>query len=79
MEAQHRIAGARSRAGVSDAEIDRALEASEPFNAAALTEEALYRATLESFVAALGGRLQGAAAVFGDETIALPGAGGDAP
>jgi hypothetical protein len=44
-----------------------------------LTEEALYRATLESFVAALGGRLQGAAAVFGDETIALPGAGGVAP
>jgi hypothetical protein len=72
MEAQQRIAKARIRVGVTDAEIDRALEACEPTDAASLTDEQLYNETLQSFVAALGGRLQGSTAVFAEDTIALP-------
>jgi hypothetical protein len=71
MEAQHRIANARTRAGVSDAEIDRALQACEPENPESLSDDELYLGTLARFVTALGGRLD-VSAVFGDETIALP-------
>ena len=68
MEAQHRIANARERAGVSDAAIDRALEACEAKNPESLTDDELYMGTLARFVAALGGHLD-VVAVFGEETI----------
>jgi hypothetical protein len=71
MEAQHRIANARYRAGVSHAEVDRALEACEPENPEALSDDELYLGTIARFVTALGGRLE-QSAVFGDERIALP-------
>jgi hypothetical protein len=71
MEAQHRIASARTRAGVSDAQIDAALEACEPADPESLTPEELYLGTIERFVTALGGRLD-VAARFGDETVELP-------
>jgi hypothetical protein len=71
MEAQHRVANARYRAGVTDAEVDKALEACEPENPESLSDEELYLGTLARFVAALGGRLD-VVAVFGDETIDLP-------
>lgn len=71
MEAQHRIAGARTRAGVSDAEIDRALESCEPEHPESLSDEELYLGTLARFVTALGGCLD-VAAVFGEQTIELP-------
>jgi hypothetical protein len=70
MEAQHRIANARARAGATDAEIDAALEACEPATPETLSDEELYLGTLARFVAALGGRLE-ARAIFGDQTIAL--------
>jgi hypothetical protein len=72
IEAQRRIAAARTRAGVTDAEIDAALEACEPANPESLTHEELYLGTIGRFVTALGGRLD-VAAVFGDERIDLPG------
>jgi hypothetical protein len=71
MEAQHRIATARSRAGVSDAQIDGAVEACEPANPESLTHEELYLGTIGRFVTALGGQLD-VAAVFGEERIDLP-------
>jgi hypothetical protein len=70
MEAQHRIANARARAGVTDAEIDRALEACEPADPEVLSDEELYLGTIARLVAALGGHL-GVAAVFGEERIDL--------
>jgi hypothetical protein len=76
MEAQERIAAARTRAGASDEEIDRALEQCDRADAASLSDEELYDATLRSFVAALGGRLEGSMAVFANETIELPRRGG---
>jgi len=71
MEAQHRIANARTRAGVSDAEIDRALAACEPADPESLSEDELYLGTIARFVEALGGRFEGSA-VFGDQRIDLP-------
>jgi hypothetical protein len=71
MEAQHGVANARSRAGVSDAQIDAALEACEPADPESLTHEELYLGTIGRFVTALGGHLD-VAAVFGDERIDLP-------
>jgi hypothetical protein len=71
MEAQHRIANARTRAGVSDAEIDRALEACEPANPESLSEDELYLGTIARFVEALGGRFE-VSAVFGDHRLDLP-------
>jgi hypothetical protein len=72
MEAQHRIANARTRAGVTDVDVDRALEACEPLHPESLTPDELFLGTLARFVAALGGRLDGSSAVFGDEAIDLP-------
>jgi hypothetical protein len=72
MEAQHRVASARARAGVTDAEIDYALEACEPDNPESLSHDELYLGTIARFVAALGGRLDGVSAVFGDERVDLP-------
>ena len=71
IEAQSRIAASRTRAGVTDAEIDAALEACEPADPESLSPRDLYLTTIEAFVTALGGRLD-AAAVFGDERIELP-------
>jgi hypothetical protein len=71
MEAQHRIAHARTRVGVTDAQIDAALEACEPANPESLSDQELYLGTITRFVTALGGRLD-VAAVFGDQRIDLP-------
>jgi hypothetical protein len=71
MEAQHRIANARYRAGVPHVVVDRALEACEPGNPDALSDDELYLGTIARFVAALGGRLD-VGAVFGEERIPLP-------
>lgn len=72
IEAQERIATARTRAGVSDAEIDAALEACEPPDPESLSPRDLYLTTIEGFVTELGGHLD-VAAVFGEERIDLPG------
>ncbi|HEX3976582.1 MAG TPA: hypothetical protein VHW96_09970 [Solirubrobacteraceae bacterium] len=72
IEAQNRVAHARTRAGVTDAEIDAALDACEPPDPESLSPRDLYLAAIESFVAALGGHLDGMSAVFGDERIDLP-------
>lgn len=71
IEAQSRIAASRTRAGVTDAEIDAALEACEPADPESLSPRDLYLTTIEAFVTALGGRLD-VAAVLGDERIELP-------
>jgi hypothetical protein len=72
IDAQNRIAASRTRAGVTDAEIDAALDACEPPDLESLSPRDLYLTATELFVAALGGRLDGASAVFGDERIELP-------
>jgi hypothetical protein len=72
IEAQNRIAASRTRAGFTDAEIDAALDACEAPEPEALSPRDLYLTAIESFVAAVGGRLDGMSAVFGDETVALP-------
>jgi hypothetical protein len=72
MEAQSRIAARLIRAGVADAEIERALEACEPGHPEALAPDELYLGSLARFVDALGGRLR-LAADFDDLTVAPPG------
>jgi hypothetical protein len=72
IEAQNRIAAARTRAGVTDAQIDAALDACDHPDPESLSPRDLYLAAIEPFVAALGGRLDGTSAVFGEETIPLP-------
>jgi hypothetical protein len=72
VEAQNRLAAARTRAGVTDAEIDAALDACEAPEPESLSPRDLYLGAVESFVAALGGHLDGMSAVFGDERIDLP-------
>ena len=72
IEAHNRIAASRTRAGVTDAEIDAALDASGPSEPESLGPSELYLTAIESFVAALGGHLDGSSAVFGEERIALP-------
>ena len=71
IEAQNRIAASRTRAGVTDAEIDAALDlrASGPES---LSPRDLYLGAIELFVAALGGRLDGTSAIFGEERVDLP-------
>ncbi len=72
IDAQNRIADARIRAGATDAEIDAALDACEPPDPQALSPRDLYLTAIELFVAALGGRLDGASALFGDAAVELP-------
>jgi hypothetical protein len=72
IEAQNRIANARTRAGVTDAEIDAALDACEPPDPGSLSPRDLYLTAIESFVGALGGHLDGSSAVFEEERIDLP-------
>lgn len=72
IDAQQRIVTARARQGVTDAEVDAALEACEPENPESLGPRDLYLTTIERFVTALGGHLD-TAAVFGEERIDLPG------
>jgi hypothetical protein len=72
IEAQNRIAASRTRAGVTDVEIDAALDACEPPDPGSLSPTDLYLTAIEPFVAALGGRLDGGSAVFGEERIDLP-------
>jgi hypothetical protein len=69
MEAQSSIAARLMRAGVADAEIERALEACESAHPEALAPEELYLGSLSRFVDALGGHLR-LAADFGDHAIA---------
>jgi hypothetical protein len=72
IEAQHRIAASRTRAGMTDVEIDAALDASEPDDPESLSPRELYLTVVERFVAGLGGRLDGASADFGGEGVELP-------
>jgi hypothetical protein len=72
IEAQNRVAASRTRAGVTDAEIDAALDACEPPDPQSLSPRDLYLTAIELFVAALGGRLDGMCAVFGEERVDLP-------
>ena len=70
MDAQERIAQARSRGGESDAKIDAALSLSELNDSEIEHEEDVYLTTLTRYVAALGGRLE-VSAVFPEETITV--------
>jgi hypothetical protein len=70
MDAQERIAQARSRRGVSDSTIDEALAVSELDDSEAEPEDDLYLGSLGRYVAALGGHLE-VQAVFPDETITV--------
>ena len=70
MDAQERIARARSRRGVSDAAIDQAFDGSELISADGEPEDDLYLGSLSRYVAALGGHLE-VLAVFPDETITV--------
>ena len=70
MDAQERIARARSRRGVSDGAIDEALDGSELISADGEPEDDLYLGSLSRYVAALGGHLE-VLAVFPDETITV--------
>jgi hypothetical protein len=72
VEAQHRIAASRTRAGMTDAEVDAGLDASEPDDPESLSPRELYLTVVERFVAGLGGRLEGASAVFENEAVDLP-------
>jgi hypothetical protein len=72
IEAQNRIAASRTRAGVTDAEIDAALDACEPPDPQSLSPRDLYLTAIDLFVSALGGRLDGVSAVFGEDTVDLP-------
>ena len=72
IEAQNRIAASRTRAGVTDAEIDAALDACEPPDPQSLSPRDLYLTAIELFVGALGGRLDDMSAVFGEERVELP-------
>ena len=70
MDAEERIAQARSRRGESEAAIDEALAVSELNSSGGEREDDLYLGTLARYVAALGGHLE-VLAVFPDETITV--------
>lgn len=70
MDAQERIAHARSRRGVSDATIDEALAVSELDSSDGEPEDDLYLGSLGRYVAALGGHLE-VRVVFADEAITV--------
>jgi hypothetical protein len=70
MDAEERIARARSRRGESQATIDQALAVSELDSSEGQPEDDLYLGTLARYVAALGGHLE-VLAVFPDETITV--------
>ena len=71
MEAQSLIAARVTRAGATNAQVDRAIEVSEPAHPELLAPEELYLGSLSRFVNALGGQMR-VFAVFGDETDAPP-------
>lgn len=70
LEAEERIAQARSRRGETAARIAEALTLSEPDGAEVEVEEDLYLSVLARYVAALGGHLE-VHAVFPEETITV--------
>ena len=70
MEAQDEIAQARYRAGVSDEEVQRALDAVDERLPADERREDLYLAALARYVEALGGYVE-VRAVFGDEGVVV--------
>jgi hypothetical protein len=72
IEAQKRIATSRTHTGMTDAEIDAALDASEPDDPESLSPRQLYLTAVERFVVGLGGHLDGASAVFANDTVELP-------
>ena len=74
IEAQNRIAASRTRAGRHRRRDRRGAGACEPPDPESLSPRDLYLAAIEAFVAALGGRLDGTSAIFGDERVDLPAA-----
>jgi hypothetical protein len=70
MEAQDRIAQARYRAGVSDREVQAALDAVDERLSAEERRGDLYLSALRHYVEALGGRVE-IRAVFGDQTVVV--------
>lgn len=71
MEAEARLDDVHRRRGVSDTALGDALEISEAEEGAG-GEATVYLSALSRYVAALGGRLD-IVAVFGDETVPMPG------
>ncbi len=67
MKAQSHLATRLTREGATDAQIERALEVSEPAHPELLAPEELYLGTMARFVNALGGSLELSAA-FGPKT-----------
>jgi transcriptional regulator with XRE-family HTH domain len=82
LDAEMRLNDLRRRRGLSQAQVARALEVSQPNISRIEQEDDVYLSTLARYVAALGGRLE-VNAVFDDETVpllsepALPGDGSD--
>jgi hypothetical protein len=72
MEAEERIAHALYQRGVSDQEVQSALDASDERLSDDDRREDLYLAALGHYVEALGGRLE-VRALFGDEAIVVHG------
>jgi hypothetical protein len=70
MDAQEQIAHARYRQGVSDKQVQAALDAADERLSEAERREDLYLAALRHYVEALGGRLE-VRAVFGDGAVVI--------
>jgi DNA-binding XRE family transcriptional regulator len=70
MDAEIRLNDLRRRRGLSQAQIAKALEVSQPNVSRIEQEDDLYLSTLSRYVAALGGHLE-VRAVFPDESITL--------
>jgi len=70
LDAEIRLNDLRRRRGLSQAEVARALEVSQPNVSRIEQEDDVYLSTLARYVAALGGRLE-VSAVFPEETVAL--------
>ncbi len=73
MDAEVRLSDVRRRRGVSQAELARSLEVSQPNISRVEQEDDLYLSTLARYVRALGGQLE-IRAVFPEETVTLLGA-----
>jgi hypothetical protein len=78
MQAEEQITQERLRNGASEAEIARALEISEA-GLSEIEDDDLYVTVLSRYVSALGGRLEGVAAVFHEGTVRLQDPGSARP
>ena len=76
LDAEVRLDHLRRRRGVSQTDLAKALEVSQPNVSRIEQEEDLYLSTLTRYVAALGGQLE-LRAVFPEETVTLLRAPGD--